>query len=222
MKTDYQIQKDVMAQLNWEPLLNASRIGVAVKNGVVTLSGMVDTYTKKMEAEKATKKVNGVRAVAVDIQVGVSPIFKKTDTEIAESVLHALRLHTAVMEDRIRIKVENGVVTLEGEVEWEYQRKAAVHAIENLPGVRDVLNFIIVKPKILEKDLEQKINSAFHRNATIDAEKIIVETIGSKVILKGTVRSLAEKEDAEDAVWPAPGVTAVDNRLIVEEEIPVF
>ncbi len=222
MKTDSQIQKDVMAQLNWEPILNASEIGVTVKEGVVTLSGIVDTYTKKMVAERAAKKVSGVKAVAQDIQVGVSPIFKKTDSEIAETVLNALRLHTAVQEDRIKIKVENGIVTLEGDVEWEYQRRAAFSTIENLPGVRDVLNFITVKPRVAASDLEQKISAAFLRSATIDAEKINVETIGSKVILKGTVRSMAEKEDAEDAVWAAPGVITVENRLYVEEAAYAF
>jgi osmotically-inducible protein OsmY len=222
MKTDSQIQKDVMAQLNWEPILNASEIGVGVKEGIVTLSGIVDTYTKKMAAEKAAKKVSGVKAVALDIQVGVSPTFKKTDSEIAETVLNALRLHTAVQEDRIKIKVEDGVVTLEGEVEWEYQRKAAVNAIENLPGVRDVLNYITVKPKVTASDIERKITAAFHRSATVDAEKITVETIGSKVILKGTVRSMAEKEDAEDAVWAAPGVMTIENKLYVEEEAFAF
>lgn len=222
MKTDYQIQKDVMAQLNWEPILDASEIGVAVKEGVVTLSGIVDTYTKKMAAEKAVKKVAGVRAVALDIQVGVSPMFKKTDSEIAETVLTALRLHTAVMDDRIKIKVEDGIVTLEGDAQWEYQRKAAKDAIQNLPGVRNVLNYIAVRPLVGATDVERKITAAFHRSATVDAERITVETVGSKVILKGTVRSLAEKEDAEDAVWAAPGVMTVENRLIIEEEIPVF
>jgi osmotically-inducible protein OsmY len=222
MKTDSQIQKDVMAQLNWEPILNASEIGVGVKEGIVTLSGIVDTYTKKMMAEKAAKKVSGVKAVALDIQVGVSPLFRKTDSEIAETVLNALRLHTAVQEDRIKIKVEDGVVTLEGEVEWEYQRKAAVNAIENLPGVRNVLNYITVKPKVVASDIEKKIGSAFHRSATIDAEKIRVETIGSKVTLKGKVRSMAEKDDAEDAAWSAPGVMTVENRLDIEEEIFAF
>jgi len=222
MKTDSQIQKDVMAQLNWEPILNASEIGVGVKEGIVTLSGIVDTYTKKMMAEKAAKKVSGVKAVALDIQVGVSPLFRKTDSEIAETVLNALRLHTAVQEDRIKIKVEDGVVTLEGEVEWEYQRKAAVNAIENLPGVRNVLNYITVKPKVVASDIEKKIDSAFHRSATIDAEKIRVETIGSKVTLKGKVRSMAEKDDAEDAAWSAPGVMTVENRLDIEEEIFAF
>jgi osmotically-inducible protein OsmY len=222
MKTDSQVQKDVMAQLNWEPILNASEIGVAVKEGVVTLSGIVDTYTKKMMAEKAAKKVSGVKAVALDIQVGVSPVFKKTDTEIAEIVLNALKLHTAVLENRIKIKVEDGVVTLEGDVEWEYQRKAAKDAIENLPGVRDVFNYITVKPLVMAGEIERKITDAFHRNASLDAEGIQVETIGSRVVLRGTVRSVAEKEDAEEAAWAAPGVMVVENRLLIEEETPVF
>ena len=222
MKTDNQIQENVIDQLKWEPILNASEIGVTVKKGVVTLSGIVDAYNKKITAEKAAKKVSGVKAVAIDIQVGVSPIFKKTDSEIAETVLNALQLHTAVQEERIKVKVEDGMVTLEGKVEWGYQRKAAEMAIENLPGVRDVINMIIVSPAIAGMDVKQKINSAFHRSATIDAEKIRVETIGSKIILNGMVRSLAEKDDAEDAAWSAPGVSAVENKLDIEEEIFAF
>lgn len=222
MKTDSQIQKDVIDQLGWEPMLHASEIGVAVKDGIVTLSGIVDTFTKKIEVEKAAKKVSGVKAIALDIQVGVSPIFKRTDGEIAEIVLNALKLHTAVQEDRIKIKVEDCIVTLEGNVEWEYQRKEAQNAIENLPGVRDVSNLIIVSPRVLGLDVREKINQAFQRSATIDADKIKVETIGSKVILSGSVRSIAEKEDAEEAVWAAPGVTTVDNRLVVEEEVLAF
>lgn len=222
MKTDSQLQKDVIAQLNWEPILHASEIGVAVKDGVVTLSGIVDTFTKKIVAEKAAKKVSGVKAIAVDLQVGVSPIFKKTDSEIAETVLDALKLHTAVQDDKIKIKVENGLVTLEGDVVWEYQRKSAVEAIENLPGVRDVSNLIMVRPEVLPIDVRKKINEAFHRSATIDAEKVKIDAIGSKVILTGTVRSIAEKEDAEDAVWAAPGVTSIDNRLVIEEPALAF
>ena len=222
MKNDSQIQKDVIAQLGWEPILHASEIGVAVKDGVVTLSGIVDTFTKKIVAEKVAKKVNGVKAIAVDLQVGVSPIFKRTDSEIAEIVLNALRLHTAVQEEKIKIKVEDGLVTLEGNVEWEYQRKAAQEAIENLPGVRDVSNLIIISPAVLAIDVRKNIKEAFHRSATIDADKIKIDAIGSKVVLTGTVRSMAEKDDAEHAVWNAPGVNAVDNRLTIEEQVLVL
>jgi osmotically-inducible protein OsmY len=220
MKNDIEIQKDVMEQLKWEPFINASAIGVAVKNGIVTLSGQVDTYTKKLAAEKAAKRVIGVKAVAEDIQVGISPAYRKTDAEIAEAVLNALKWHSAVQEEKIKIKVEDGNVKLEGEVEWEYQRTNAKVAIENLTGVRSVINFITVKPKITSAEIEQKINASFHRSATIDAGKITADVVGSKVILRGSVRSFTEKEDAETAVWNAPGVMSVDNKL--EIEIPEY
>lgn len=217
MKTDMQIQKDVLEELKWEPLLNASEIGVAVKNGVATLSGQVDTYSKKLAAEKAARRVAGVKAVAEDIQVGISPLYRKTDTEIADAILNALKWHTAVQEEKIKIKVEEGHVKLEGEVEWEYQRTSAKAALEHIPGVRSVLNLIMVKPKVKATDIEQKISSAFHRSATIDADKITVEVIGSKIMLRGKVRSFAEKEDAEAAAWNAPGVTGVESKLEIFE-----
>jgi len=217
MKNDIQIQKDVMEELKWDPFLNASEIGVAVKNGVVTLSGQVDSFSKKLTAEKAAKKVVGVKAVAEDIQVGISPVFRKTDTEIAEAVLNALKWHSAVQEEKIKIKVEDGNVRLDGQVEWDFQRNNAKTAIENLTGVRSVLNLITVKPKATSSDIQQKISSAFHRSATIDAEKITAEVSGSKVILYGKVRSIAEKEDAETAAWNAPGITSVENKLEIEE-----
>lgn len=220
MKTDIQIQKDVMDELKWEPYLNAAEIGVAVKNGIVTLSGIVDTYTKKITAEKAAKKVAGVKAVAEDIQVGVSPTFNKTDTEIAEAILNALRWNPAVLEEKIKVKVENGHVKLEGEVEWEYERSSVRKAVEHVAGVRSVLNLIMLTPKVSAFGIEQKISSAFHRSATIDASKIKSEVTGSKVVLTGTVRSFAEKEDAEVAAWNAPGVTKVDNRI--EIEVPEY
>ena len=215
MKSDTQIQKDVMAELNWQPILDAARIGVTVHEGVVTLTGIVDTYTKKLTAENAAKKVSGVKAVAEDIQVGASPGYNKTDTEIAEAVLNALKWHTAVMEDRIKIKVEKGVVTLEGEVEWEYQRTAARLAIENLTGIKWIYNFISVKPRITVSDLKSKINAALHRSAQIDANSINVEVSGSKVILTGTVSFIKEKEDADSAAWMAPGVSSVENRITI-------
>lgn len=217
MKSDAQIQKDVMEQLKWEPFLDASEIGVAVKNGIVTLSGQIDSYSKKMAAERAAKWVKGVKAIAEDIQIGVSPASQKTDTEIAEAVLNALKWNSAVQEEKVKIKVENGVVKLEGEVEWEYQRNNAKIAIENLLGVKSVINLITVKPRTTAKDIQQKISSAFHRHATLDANQITVEVNGHKAYLYGTVRSLAEKEDAEDAAWAAPGITYIENHLKVEE-----
>jgi osmotically-inducible protein OsmY len=220
MKTDFKIQKDVMDEIKWEPFLNASEVGVSVKNGIVTLSGHVDSYAKKLAAERAAKRVSGVKAVAEEIQVGVSPTYRKTDTEIAEAVFNALKWHTAIQEEKIKIKVEDGVVKLEGEVEWEYQRTNAKTAVENLAGVRSVINLVTVKPKITPVDIQNKISSALHRSATVDAGKINVEVIGGKVVLTGNVRSFAEKEDAERAAWSAAGVTSVQSNL--EIEIPEY
>jgi len=217
MKSDLQIQKDVMEEIKWEPFLKSSEIGVAVKNGVVTLSGQVDAYSKKLAAEKAAKKVSGVKAVAEDIQVGVSPSFRKTDAEIAEAVLNALKWHSAVQEEKIKIKVEDGYVRLDGEVDWAYQRNSAQSAIENLTDVKSVLNLITVKPLAKPSEIQQKISSAFRRSATIDAAKISVEVFGGKVTLRGKVRSFGEKDDAEHAAWSAPGVVSVTSELKIDE-----
>jgi len=222
MKTDLEIQKDVMDELKWQPFLQAAEIGVAVKNGVVTLSGRVDNYGKKLTAENAAKKVAGVKAVAEDIQVGISPAYRKTDAEIAEAVLSALEWHTAIPDNRIKVKVEDGIVKLEGEVEWDFQRNSAKTAIQYLAGVRSVVNLISVRPKISADGLEKKIRAAFHRSATIDSAKVNVDVIGNKAILTGKVRSLAEKEEAENAVWAAPGVFSLESKLLVEEPELVF
>jgi osmotically-inducible protein OsmY len=218
MKNDAQIQQDVLDQLKWDPLLNASEIGVSVKNGVATLSGHVDSYLKKLEAEKQAKKVVGVKAIAEDIQVGVSPSYKRSDTEIAEAAVNAIKWHTSINEQSIKAKVEDGVITLEGEVDWGYQRESAKNAVVNLIGVRSVINNLTLKQKNAPENLKQKISAAFHRSASIDASKIQVEVEGNKAILKGKVRSFAEREDAEDAIWSAPGIFRVENKLEVEEE----
>jgi len=222
MKTDFEIQKDVMDELKWQPFLHAAEIGVSVKNGVVTLSGQVDTYGKKLAAENTAKKVSGVKAIAEDIQVGVSPAYHKSDAEIAEAVLNALKWHTAIPDDRIKVKVEDGFVKLEGEVDWEFQRASAKTAIQYLNGVRMVNNLLTVRPRVSADDLEKKISAAFHRSATIDAAHVRVSVTGNKATLTGKVRSLAEKEEAADAVWAAPGIFVLDNRLTIEEPELVF
>lgn len=222
MKTDIEIQKDVLDELKWEPYLSATEIGVAVKNGIVTLSGTVNSYLKKTRAEKAAKRVSGVKAVAEDIEVKYADSLLKNDTEIAETILNALKWHSAINEEKIKVKVEDGIVTLDGEVDWEFQRNSAVMQIENLIGVKRIVNNITIKSGIVPKELKQKVNSAFHRSATIDSEKINIEVAGSKVTLTGKVRSWAEKNDAENAVWAAQGVNKVENNLEIDMEVFAF
>jgi len=216
MKTDLEIQQDVMNELKWQPFLKSASIGVAVKNGIVTLSGTVDNYSQKIEAEKAAKKLAGVKAIADGIQIGVSPSYKKSDAEIAESVMSALKWHAAVPEENVKVKVENGVVTMEGEVEWEFQRNSAKKAIENLLGVRNVINLINVKPGITAFDVKTKIEQALHRTATVEAKRISIEVKEDKVVLNGTVKTFAEKDDVEGAAWCAPGVSRVISHIAVE------
>ena len=217
MRTDEEIQKDIMAQLKWEPSLRSAEIGVSVKNGIVTLTGEVDSYYRKMTAENAGKIISGVRAIADDIQVGVSPSDKRTDTEIADVVATALASHRHVEEKKITVTVEKGVVTLEGSANWNFERRAAEEVIKGLAGVRGINNYIVVKPEATPGDVRKEIEHGLARHATLNPEKISVEVTGDKVILRGTVRSLAEGDDVEHVAWSAPGVAVVDNRLILEE-----
>lgn len=219
MKTDMEIQKDVIEELKWEPFLNAAEIGVAVKNGVVTLSGTVDTFRKKTAAEEAAKSVAGVRAVAEDLEVKPAGTGRRNDAEIAQAVVNALKWHADVPDERIKIKVENGWVYLDGEVEWEFQKNAARTACENLLGVIGISNNIKILPKLKIADIKNRIMSAFHRSATIDANKITIIERGAEVTLTGTVRSFAEKKDAENAAWLAPGVTKVDNQIVINPDL---
>ncbi|HWV70920.1 MAG TPA: BON domain-containing protein [Pseudosphingobacterium sp.] len=213
MKTDLEIQKDVMEELQWDPILDAASIGVIVKDGVVTLSGEVRNYSKKMAAERAARRVSGVKALAEDIQVIFFPEDRKTDAEIAEAVVNTLKQHEAVQEGKIKIKVEDGIVKLEGTVEWAYQRDNAKKAIENLVGVRSVVSSITIQPKATPSDIRNKIASAFQRNASIDAQNITIDIVEGRATLKGTVRSLFEKEAAETVAWGAPGISFVDNKI---------
>lgn len=215
MKTDFEIQKDVMDELKWEPSLYATEIGVAVKNGIVTLSGTVDSYSKKASAERAATKVSGVKAVAEDIEVKPFSSLKKNDTEIAQAVTNALKWNSSVNEEKVKVKVDDGWVTLEGDADWEFQRKSAKSCIENLTGVRGISNLIKLTPKVSMSEVKDKINKTFHRHADLDASHVNVITTGTKVILTGKVRSLVEKNDAEEAAWGAPGVTQVENNLEV-------
>jgi osmotically-inducible protein OsmY len=164
--------------------------------------------------------VSGVKAIAEDIQIGVSPLYRRTDTEIAEAILNALKWHTAVQDDKIKVKVDDGNVTLQGDVDWDFQRVNARKAIEGLAGVKSILNLIVVNPKVTPAGVKQTIESAFQRAAAMNSRKIKVEVEGGKVILSGVVGSLAEKEDAETAAWNANGVREVENRL--EIEVPEF
>lgn len=215
MKTDLEIQKDVMEELKWEPFLNSSEIGVSVKNGIVSLSGTVDNYAKKIMAEKAARKIEGVKAVAEEIEVKLADSGWRDDVEIAEAILNTLKWQTSLDEDQVKIKVENGWVTLDGIVNWIFEKNKITELVENLLGVRGITCLIKVAPQIPINEVKRKINAAFHRSATVDASNITIETAGNTVILTGKVRSLTEKKDAEDAAWLAPGVTEVKNDLVV-------
>ncbi|WP_117880419.1 BON domain-containing protein [Aureibaculum luteum] len=215
MRTDFSIKEDVLDELEWQPSIDETQIGVTVKDGVVTLSGTVDSYVKKREAEKAAKSVVGVKAVAEDIEVKYGTTSHKSDTEIATAAVSALKWNIAVPENKIDVKVEDGWVYLTGEVKWEFEKKAATKAVENLTSVKYVVNNISLKNNIDVSDIETKIKKAFERSADIDANSISVKTEGHTVKLSGKVHSLKEKDEARNTAYFAPGVWSVDNELEV-------
>ena len=214
VRTDEEIQKDVLAELKWDAQVLPNEIGVSVKDGVVTLTGWVDSYLKKWSAEEAAHRTPGVKAVANDIEVRLAT--ERTDADIAEAAVHALEWDAFVPADAVKVTVSKGWVTLKGEVEWQYQKSDAERVVRRLAGVRGVTNVIVVKPKVTASDLKKKIEDALVRDAQLDAGRITVEVHGSRAILKGTVRSWAEREEAARTAWSAPGITEVENRITVE------
>ncbi|HCN84285.1 MAG TPA: ornithine aminotransferase [Sphingobacteriaceae bacterium] len=218
MKSNQDLQKDVQDAIKWEPLLNAAEIGVIAQNGVVTLTGIVNSYAKKLEAEKAAKNVSGVKAVVEEITINYGSYGKKTDKDIADDVLAALKMNWEVPDEKVKIKVENGRVTLEGELKWNYQKEAAKKAIKYLVGITGITNNIQIKSEMIDAVEREDIECALERNWSIDDDDIQVKVSGNNVSLNGTVGSLYQKDEAERIVWNAPGVWSVDNELLVDYE----
>jgi osmotically-inducible protein OsmY len=214
-RTDEQIQRDVLAELKWDARVQPNEIGVAVKDGIVTLIGWVDSYTKRWAAEETARRVRGVKAVANDIEVKLPLSAERTDPDIAAAALHALKWDAFIPDDQVKVTVSKGWITLDGEVNWQFERDDAERVVRRLTGVRGVTNLIKVKTRPTPSELKRKIEDALVRSAETDADRITVEVQGSKVILKGTVRAWAEKQEAERVAWSAPGVTSVDNRITI-------
>lgn len=212
------LQLDVQDAIKWEPLLHAAEIGVTVNDGVVTLSGMVDSYAKKMEAEHAAKNVAGVKVVVENITIGFGTGFFKNDNEVAGEVVNAMKWNWEIPDGKIKVKVEDGWVTLEGELQWNYQKDAVQNSIKNLLGVKGLNNNITIKSDAHDQIERIDIKSALGRNSSIDDENIEVSVSGNNVTLSGTVESLYQKDEAGRIAWNAPGVRTVDNELIVEYE----
>ena len=215
MRLDSDIKRDVEDELRWDPDIDATDIGVAVHNGVATLTGFVRSYAQKTQAEVDAMRVAGVSAVANDIEVRLPVIDARPDPEIARDAVSALKSELPYSSENIKVIAKDGKITLEGTVEWNYARERAESAVKRTRGVKGVTNSITLKPKVAPYEVRRKIEDAFRRSAEIDASRVTVEANGSEVILRGTVQSWAEREEAERAAWAAPGVTKVDNRVTI-------
>ena len=214
MRSDSDIKQDVEDELRWDPDLDATDIAVTVKTGVVTLAGFTRSYSDKLEAE-AAKRVAGVLGVANDIEVRLPNLDQRPDPEIARDAIAAIKSRLPVVAEQIKVLVRNGWITLEGDVEWDYQRSAAESAVRRVKGLKGVTNTIQVKPRVPASEIKRKIEEAFRRSAEIDANRITVEAHEGEVILKGTVRAWAERQEAERVAWSAPGVRRVENRITI-------
>jgi osmotically-inducible protein OsmY len=215
MKTDALLQSDVISELKWEPSIDAGTIGVSVRDGIVTLDGYVNSFVEKLTAVRAASRVMGVKAVAQELKIRLPQSYERNDADIAEAAVNALEWNMKVPDDRIKVEVQDGMVILTGEVDWEYQRAAAHDAVCCLIGIKGVTDEINIKPSMSPVNVKSKIKSAFQRHSVLDAKNIIVESDGSKVILNGTVHSWIEKQEADSAAWSAPGVSNVENNLVV-------
>lgn len=215
MGSDSDVKRDVEFELRWTPALDPTDIGVAVKDGVVTLTGFVRSYLEKFEAEKAVKRVSGVVGVANDLEVRIPSGEERPDPEIARDAVAAIKGWLPLSWESIKVTVKSAWVTLEGTAEWNYQRESAEKAVRQVRGVKGVTNLITLKPQVAPSEIKQKIEQAFRRSAEVDANRITVEANGSEIVLKGTVRSWAERQEAERAAWAAPGVTKVENRIVI-------
>jgi osmotically-inducible protein OsmY len=215
MKTDKQLQHDVIAELNWEPSVNAAHIGVEVSNGVVTLTGHVANYAEKIGAEHAAHRVAGVKSMAIEMDVKLAGDGKRNDSELASAAQSALQIATYFSPNNVSIKVESGWITLTGDVEWDYQRRSAVNAIRHLLGVTGVSDEITIKPKVSSILVKSDIEAALKRRAHTDAQKISVDVQGGDITLTGTVHSWSERVLARDSAWSSPGVRSVVDKMVV-------
>ena len=215
MHTDRELQEQIVTALDQEPDVDVAHIGVTVNKGIATLAGQVATLPQKSAAEETTRQVAGVRAVANDLDVSPGCAPRHRDPALAEAVVNSIALHCAVPLDAIQATVADGQVALSGTVTWAFQKAAAERAVQRLPGVKSITNHIVVKPQASVEDVKARIAQAFQVNADIDAQNVRVEIRGGAVVLTGTVRSKSEREQAERAVWSAPGVTTLDDRLLV-------
>lgn len=213
MRSDSEVKRDVEDELRSDPDLDASNVGIAAKDGVVTLSGFVRSFRQRRKVDQDVKRVVGVLGVANDIEVRLPIIHRRPDPDIARDAAEAIKRELPYSWEEIKVTVDHGLITLEGQVEWHYQRDRAERALESLRGVTGVINLIEVRPHVAPVEIKRKIERALRRAAEIDASRISVETNGTEVILRGTVRSWAEREQVERTTWSAPGVSGVDNRI---------